>query len=41
MLELKEIMYNWVRSEEQLADALTKDGASTKLLLEVLRSAKV
>ena len=41
MLELKEIMYNWVRSEEQLADALTKAGASTKRLLEVLRSAEM
>ena len=28
---------NWVPSEEQLADSLTKGGASTEKLLEALR----
>ena len=41
MLKLKEITVKWVRNEFQLADPLTKAGASSVKLLEVLRTAKL
>ena len=36
MLQLKEIKVKWVDNEKQLADPLTKSGASSTKLLEVL-----
>ena len=36
MNELKEVSFKWVPSGQQLADCLTKKGAATDLLREVL-----
>ena len=36
IINLKEAQISWVLKEEQLADPLTKQGASTTKLLEVL-----
>ena len=41
MLKLKEICVKWVPNEIQLADPLTKAGASSAKLLEVLRTAQL
>ena len=37
MVKLQEISINWVHGSFQLADALTKYGASTSVLIEVLK----
>ena len=36
MVQLEDISVDWVKKENQLADALTKRGASTKNLLQAL-----
>ena len=41
MIQLKEVGVEWVAKEKQLADPLTKAGASSIKLLEVLRNAKL
>ena len=41
MLKFKEIEVKWIRNEIQLADPLTKAGASSAKLLEVLHNAKL
>ena len=41
MLKLKEISVKWVKNDFQLADPLTKAGASSSKLLEVLKAAKM
>ena len=42
MLQTKDIVkVHWVETKYQLADALTKMGASTKLLLQVLHSGRL
>ena len=38
MSELKEVMFKWVPSQQQLADCLTKKGASTDVLRKALAS---
>jgi hypothetical protein len=40
MIQLKEINISWVPAEEQLADPLTKQGASPTKLLEVLNNGR-
>ena len=37
MIEHKEISLKWIPGKEQLADAMTKRGASTDLLISALR----
>ena len=37
MVLRKEIVVKWIRNEEQLADCLTKRGASTAMLLETIQ----
>ena len=39
MVDKKEIEIRWIAGKSQLADSLTKHGASTKLLLDVLSRA--
>ena len=41
MIEMKEITVEWICKEKQLADPMTKEGASSARLLEVLRVAKL
>ena len=41
MVREEEIKVFWLEAKHQLADALTKRGASTARLLEVLQSSKV
>ena len=41
MIDLEEMVINWVPSQLQLADSLTKKGASADKLIEVLRSAQL
>ena len=41
MLKLKEISVKWIKNDFQLADPLTKAGASSSKLLEVLKAAKM
>ena len=41
MVEKKEIHCNWVRTEQQLANSLTKAGASSRALVEVLHSGRL
>ena len=41
MLSRNEITLSWVEGKSQLANSLTKKGASTDLLLETLRCSKV
>ena len=41
MLQVNEIRVSWVPAEQQLADSLTKHGASPARLLEVLRSGRL
>lgn len=38
MVEIGEVSVNWVRGASQLADPLTKRGASSELLVKVLSS---
>ena len=40
IVELKEAQMKWVPKEEQLADPLTKQGASSAKLLEVLNNGR-
>ena len=37
MVDIAEIVVQWIPKEKQLADSLTKAGASTRRLLDVLR----
>ena len=41
MVEKEEIQCNWVRKEEQLANPLTKAGASSRSLVDVLHSGRL
>ena len=41
MVKVKEIIVKWVPAEGQLADPLTKVGASSRKLLEVLESGRL
>ena len=41
MVRSKEIIVKWITSDNQLADSLTKDGASAMKLLEVLKTGKL
>ena len=41
MVKVKEIIVKWVPAEAQLADPLTKVGASSRKLLEVLESGRL
>ena len=41
MVREEEIKVFWLDAKDQLADALTKRGASTARLLEVLQSSKI
>ena len=41
MIEKKEINVVWIDGKNQIADALTKRGASTQLLLDVLKKSKI
>ena len=41
MIELNEIAVKWVDKSEQLADPLTKSGATSRKLLEVLQSGRL
>ena len=41
MLGRNEITLSWVDGKSQLANSLTKKGASTDLLFETLRSSKI
>ena len=41
MVSIREVQMKWVPTEKNLADALTKNGAPTRRLLEVLRSGNI
>ena len=41
MVEMKEVQCEWVSKEHQLADTLTKGGASSRTLIDVLQSGRL
>ena len=41
MVENSEIALQWIKKEYQLADVFTKSGASSELLIEVLKNGKI